>query len=634
MTQDNPLMNNPRGDRPDPLLAPGAASLPPSERPSATPAPVADFVPKEAVKPFVKAPDDSVAGVIDTVEAIIIALILALTFRAFVIEAFVIPTGSMAPTLLGAHFQVTCPKCGYAFDENADLRYQLQDPRQPRVEQRELVNSSAVPAPNHRFCPNCGYDIFAEQLPDLTRDHPLAMENMGREYPTFLPWANNGDRILVLKYLYSLESPHRFDVIVFKEPMFAKDNFIKRLIGLPGETIEIIGGDLYIGQGPQAQGDAGAAHRFIARKPRYIQNALWQLIYDNDYYPIDEGQSRTTTNGFNRASDRPEERLLPPWNNPWNGRGPTAAAWDIHGPTLKYNSDAPGLLHFTLGDEAADTRTVPDFYAWNILGYDNDAITVRESRRYPVGDLHLECVWTPTAAAGTSFVATIGKPEHRFRATLESAGTAKLERWTGKAFEPVTPTSSQTLSPLAPGRPCKIEMNNVDRRVELLVNGTLAVSYETLWTAQDALKSKATEELSHPLIEIGVGGNCTISHLKLMRDLYYTQAGDTGHGQQPTTPITAYAGAPLTLGEDEFFALGDNSTFSHDGRTWREVFPALDDLALRPGIVPRRYLLGRAFFVYWPAGFRLLGKPKEVPFGGNIVNSPLIPNTGDMRFIR
>src|SRR5437762_449193 len=57
-------------------------------------------------------------GVKDTVESIIVAFILAFIFRAFVVEAFVIPTGSMAPTLLGAHMRFKCPDCGYDFTVN------------------------------------------------------------------------------------------------------------------------------------------------------------------------------------------------------------------------------------------------------------------------------------------------------------------------------------------------------------------------------------------------------------------------------------------------------------------------------------------------------------------------------------
>src|SRR5438045_6662852 len=57
-------------------------------------------------------------GVKDTIESILVSFILAFIFRCFVVEAFVIPTGSMAPTLLGAHSRYQCPDCGYRFDVN------------------------------------------------------------------------------------------------------------------------------------------------------------------------------------------------------------------------------------------------------------------------------------------------------------------------------------------------------------------------------------------------------------------------------------------------------------------------------------------------------------------------------------
>src|SRR5947208_14307525 len=54
----------------------------------------------------------------ETVESILIAFILAVVFRAFVVEAFVIPTGSMAPTLMGAHMRYHCPDCGWQWTVN------------------------------------------------------------------------------------------------------------------------------------------------------------------------------------------------------------------------------------------------------------------------------------------------------------------------------------------------------------------------------------------------------------------------------------------------------------------------------------------------------------------------------------
>src|SRR5580692_4999175 len=55
----------------------------------------------------------------ETVEAIVVAMILALLVRGFEAEAFVIPTGSMAPTLMGRHKEITCAQCGFVYAVNA-----------------------------------------------------------------------------------------------------------------------------------------------------------------------------------------------------------------------------------------------------------------------------------------------------------------------------------------------------------------------------------------------------------------------------------------------------------------------------------------------------------------------------------
>ncbi len=75
----------------------------------------------------------------ETVEAIVVAMILALLVRGFEAEAFVIPTGSMATTLLGYHRNVVCGQCSYPFLVNAS----------PETEENMPVVSCN--------CPNCGY---------------------------------------------------------------------------------------------------------------------------------------------------------------------------------------------------------------------------------------------------------------------------------------------------------------------------------------------------------------------------------------------------------------------------------------------------------------------------------------------
>ena len=156
-------------------------------------------------------------GVKETVESILVAFILAFVFRAFVVEAFVIPTGSMATTLLGAHTRFHCPDCGYTFDLNYSAPQTGEDEEAP-------VPATAGPITTPVYCPNCGFQMPPEQ--------------------TANPPVDYGDRILVLKYLYLVSHPKRWDVVVFKAPPTPTQNYIKRLTGLPGETIMILDGDV------------------------------------------------------------------------------------------------------------------------------------------------------------------------------------------------------------------------------------------------------------------------------------------------------------------------------------------------------------------------------------------------------
>ena len=193
-------------------------------------------------------------------------------------------------------------------------------------------------------------------------------------------------------------------------------------------------------------------------------------------------------------------------------------------------------------------------------------------------------------------------------------------------------SSLQTASYPAPeaGHSYHVALDNVDHSVRVFIDDRLVLSRENPWTAADALgeaQRMRAEELTNtnkPEIRVDVGGACTLGHVRVYRDLYYTQSS-VGY------PHHANAGEPLTLKADEFFALGDNSFRSLDGRMWNAPFiRRLDDLGTREGIVPRRYLLGKAFFVYWPAGFRITSDD-NIPFFSNV---PLVPNTGDMRLIR
>jgi len=86
-------------------------------------------------------------------------------------------------------------------------------------------------------------------------------------YPTL----TDGDNLIVEKISYRFGEPQRFDIIVFPYPGDEKVHYIKRIIGLPGETIQIINGDIYINQvvleenyGYEAIANSGTAAEPIA----------------------------------------------------------------------------------------------------------------------------------------------------------------------------------------------------------------------------------------------------------------------------------------------------------------------------------------------------------------------------------
>src|SRR5437588_2267812 len=92
---------------------PGAPPTLPAKVPSPTPHPATASASKGP------GPGDMKDGSREVVETIVFVVVLVLLLKTFLAEAFVIPTGSMATTLLGYHRDVTCEMCGYRFLVNA-----------------------------------------------------------------------------------------------------------------------------------------------------------------------------------------------------------------------------------------------------------------------------------------------------------------------------------------------------------------------------------------------------------------------------------------------------------------------------------------------------------------------------------
>ncbi|MFW6022776.1 MAG: signal peptidase I [Halanaerobiaceae bacterium] len=64
------------------------------------------------------------------------------------------------------------------------------------------------------------------------------------------PTLHNGERLFVNKFIYRFHSPERFDIVVFNPRGVSGTRYIKRVIGLPGETVHISDGITYINGEP------------------------------------------------------------------------------------------------------------------------------------------------------------------------------------------------------------------------------------------------------------------------------------------------------------------------------------------------------------------------------------------------
>ena len=64
------------------------------------------------------------------------------------------------------------------------------------------------------------------------------------------PTIMEGDQIFGSRLTYHFKDPQRFDIIIFKYPDDETQYFIKRVIGLPGDTVKIVDGQVYLNDDP------------------------------------------------------------------------------------------------------------------------------------------------------------------------------------------------------------------------------------------------------------------------------------------------------------------------------------------------------------------------------------------------
>lgn len=495
------------------------------------------------------------SGVVDTLQSLIVAFVLAMTFRGFVAEGFIIPTGSMAPTLMGQHALLHSSVTGYSFPAGFD--------------------------------PHSRPDVHNALDPMLGRNYRVGT-------PRVRPMTSRvrtGDRILVLKGLYAFASPKRFDVVVFKNPTDPKGdagNYIKRLIGLPNEVVWLADGDVFVKKD-------GEQSFQVQRKPDHVQRALWQPIHHSDYAVM-------FPNRLDQAYTGP----------PWRGQN-----WNLQGRAYRFDSADPTVLEWDnaemrlddwamynmLGQRTISTVPISDLRVAAGVVADTAGLEIglelharSHIFEFSIADGQAIARYRSAHAPETQWIAEASESVRAFK----PGNVHNIEFWHVDQSLRIFVNGSEAVrldynwSPQQ-----RIEyatgMNDQQRSLIALAGGGISET-QLRWRFE--------------------GSPVTLHRVQVDRDLYYRSATlESNQLNKPTHRGPAFGTHPdnlAVLGPDHFFMLGDNSQASLDSRLWGSphslVAEQIDD---SPFVVHRDLLLGKAWVVYFPAMYPL--KPDGAP---------------------
>ena len=421
---------------------------------------------------------------------------LFLVVRTTFLEPFGVPTGSMAVALLGNRREGPCPRCGFPVTAGVPSR-----DRAARFDDCR--------------CPNCAATTDLTDAPEVA-----------------------GDRLLVDKTAFDFRGPRRWEVAVFRCPVDLTKPYVKRVVGLPGEAVQVIDGDVY------ADGE-------LLRKSLPEVRAARVPVFDLRYIPATPGGWSVRWLVEPVAGDLTTPRQSVP-------AGPAV---------LK---DGVLTLDASAGPDAAVGLT---YHQWHLDGRDDDSVkdglayndAAPLSRRAgPAHDFILECDVEVVGGSG-SFAARLADGADHVSAEVpvgpDGPGGATLTAADG---------AKAGSGRLLPGRTHQLEIAFVDRRASLALDGVEVVP------SLDLPARAGRGGVRQPLQLGARGALVRVKNLRLFRDIHYRADGPNG------------TKSPCRLGPGEYFMLGDNSPDSHDSRGWAV-----------PG-VPGPNLIGKPFLIHQP----------------------------------
>lgn len=200
-------------------------------------------------------------------------LVIVLLVRTWVVLGLVQPVqvagNSMAPALLGEHYSVACPQCQSLLVFAADLK----------------------PSAPSAACPHCG-------------NPSVPLENA----PLHV-----GDSLMVDRFSESLGPLVRGDLVVVRSPDDSRQLCVKRILGLPGESVALRWGDVWIDGRPATKSLAEQRALRLLLHKETSTNRRWQMapeatwLWNNRHWQID---CRATEKTYWLQYQHPQRRPL------------------------------------------------------------------------------------------------------------------------------------------------------------------------------------------------------------------------------------------------------------------------------------------------------------------------------------
>jgi signal peptidase I len=501
-----------------------------------------------------------VVAVRETIESIVVAFVLAFLFRTFEAEAFVIPTGSMSPSLQGQHKDVVCSECGCRFRTTASTEGEDRDAAVAELRQRSLTLQQrqnlqwqiAGAEVIGGMCPMCRQTMLF-RTDGLPGGLPESISTVGVKDVSSYP----GDRILVNKYAFGYHDPQRWDVVVFKFPGNGEMNYIKRLVGLPGEMLQVYQGDIFI-----RSNEPGSEYR-IERKPPHKIHTMLQSVYDTKYEPTLLHQagwplrwSDTATEGWQveATPEGKQVRQVYKFVSADKADASTQVSW------LRYRHLLPDDRDWTVARRYAATgkftgisqedwlkevrpQLITDFNSYNARILRSQVMDGRGPMQVEpyqqgmqwVSDLGIACDVDIDEAQGELLLDVVEAGRH-FTCTIDlRTGEASLQ------IDALPDFTAHAMTSLAKPGAYRLQFANVDDQLVLWVNdqlvsfgdGSGAAVYDADAVFGDREKAipQTSEEDPGDLAPVALGArgaSLVVTRLQVLRDIYYisAQAGD------------------------------------------------------------------------------------------------------------